>query len=158
MATRFMRRGVSKYYFLETIAALTMIPTRVEITAGTDLSKDIAAVEGWSSEAESIETPDMGSRYTSTIPGGEKAADSSFTFYEQLSDDAIETLLPSNAEGFVVILRKGDVPASKSMDIFPVRVASRTPEHSSGNDPARFSVKFAVTSPPALDKAVPALT
>jgi hypothetical protein len=53
-------------------------------------------------------------------------------------------------------MRKGDVPASKSMDVFPVRVASRAPAYSAGSDPAKFTVTFAVSAQPKLDAAVPA--
>ncbi|MFE3196821.1 hypothetical protein [Embleya sp. NPDC059237] len=157
---RFMRRGVSRFYFLKTIGAATGIPTRTELNGAgaTDLSPWIASIEGWASESEDIETPDMGSSYTSKIPGPESSADSSFTFYEDLAGDVVEQLLAKDVTGYVVILRKGDRPASKSMDIFSVRVASRPAEYSSGNDPARFTCKFSITAPPLLDQAVPPAT
>jgi hypothetical protein len=153
---RFVRRGVSKFYFLPTVAALTKIPTRSELTAGTDLSGYIADSAGWGLENASVATPDMGSTFEGSIPGIDSAPDSSFTFYEDLDTDTIETLLPKGTNGFVVVLRKGDKPLSESMDTFPVRVATRTTEYSAGNDPARFSVRFTITDVPALDAPVPA--
>ncbi|MFG3140956.1 hypothetical protein ACGFZA_32720 [Streptomyces sp. NPDC048211] len=155
---RFMRRGVTKIYFLSEIAAATNIPTRAELTGGTDLSGAISDIAGWSLGNSPIDTPDMGSTLTTSIPGEDKADASTLTFYEDKAGDTIEALLSKGEEGWVVILRKGDVPASKSMDIFPVRVASRAPAYSAGSDPAKFTVTFAVADDPTLDAAVPATT
>ncbi|MGW3657204.1 phage tail tube protein [Streptomyces sp. NPDC005151] len=155
---RFMRRGVTKIHFLSDITAATNIPTRQEITTGTDLSGAISDIAGWSLGNSPIDTPDLGSTLTTSIPGEDKADASTLTFYEDKAGDTIETLLSKGEEGFVVILRKGDVPASKSMDIFPVRVASRAPAYSAGSDPAKFTVTFAVSDKPTLDAAVPATT
>ncbi|GAA2136700.1 hypothetical protein GCM10009760_16370 [Kitasatospora kazusensis] len=156
---RFMRRGITKIYFLKTIAAPTNIPTRAELTTGpgaTDLSRLISDVEGWALENTPLETPDLGNAFASSIPGEDKAATSSLTFYEDLASETVETLLSKGTTGYVVILRKGDVPASKSLDAFPVRVASRAASYSTGTEPAKFKVVFAVTDIPTLDAAVPA--
>jgi hypothetical protein len=150
-----MRRGVTKIYFLEDITAATNIPIRQELTGGTDLSGAISDIAGWSLGNSPIDTPDLGSTLTTSIPGEDKADSSTLTFYEDQAGDTIETLLRKGAEGYIVILRKGDVPASKSMDIFPVRVASRAPAYSTGSDPAKFTVTFAVSGQPTLDAAVP---
>ncbi|WP_326624648.1 MULTISPECIES: hypothetical protein [unclassified Streptomyces] len=45
---RFMRRGITKIYFLPEIAAATNVPTRQEITSGTELSGAISDIAGWS--------------------------------------------------------------------------------------------------------------
>lgn len=153
-----MRRGVTKIYFLPEITAATNIPTRQEITTGTELSGAISDIAGWSLGNSPIDTPDLGSTLTTSIPGEDKADASTLTFYEDKAGDVIESLLSKGEEGYVVILRKGDVPASKSMDIFPVRVASRAPAYSAGSDPAKFTVTFAVADDPTLDAAVPATT
>lgn len=153
-----MRRGVTKIYFLPEITAATNVPTRQEITSGTELSGAISDIAGWSLGNSPIDTPDLGSTLTTSIPGEDKADASTLTFYEDKAGDTIETLLSKGEEGYVVILRKGDVPASKSMDIFPVRVASRAPAYSAGSDPAKFTVTFAVSDDPTLDAAVPATT
>lgn len=153
-----MRRGVTKIYFLPEITAATNVPTRSEITGGTELSGAISDIAGWSLGNSPIDTPDLGSTLTTSIPGEDKADASTLTFYEDKAGDTIETLLSKGEEGYVVILRKGDVPASKSMDIFPVRVASRAPAYSAGSDPAKFTVTFAVSDDPTLDAAVPATT
>ncbi|MEU3340406.1 hypothetical protein [Streptomyces sp. NPDC006668] len=155
---RFMRRGVTKFYFLKTIAATTNLPVRTELIGSnaTDLSGFVSDVAGWSLANSPIDTPDMGSTLTTNIPGEDKADSSSLTFYEDQAQETIETLLSKGVEGFIVIMRKGDVPESKSMDVFPVRVAGRAPAYSAGNDPAKFTVTFAIAGQPSLDQAVPA--
>ncbi|MFE7565404.1 hypothetical protein ACFU76_00325 [Streptomyces sp. NPDC057539] len=155
---RFMRRGITKILWLKNVVAETRIPTRAELSAPncTDLTEAMSDVDGWSLTNESIETPDMASTFSSSIPGNDKADNSSITFYEDQLSDAFETLLPKGAVGYVVFLRKGDIPGSKSLDSFPVQVASRTPQYNAGNEAAKFQAVFSITSPPTLDAAVPA--
>lgn len=153
-----MRRGVTKVLFLKTIAAADNVPIRTEMTGAnaTDLSGAVSDIAGWSLANSPIDTPDLGSTLTTSIPGEDKADASTLTFYEDQASEVNETLLSKGAEGFVVILRKGDVPASKSMDVFPVRVAGRAPAYSTGSDPAKFTVTFAIEGQPTLDAAIPA--
>jgi hypothetical protein len=152
-----MRRGVTKIYFLKAIASAANVPTRQELAAAnaTDLSGAISDIAGWSLANSPIDTPDLGSTLTTSIPGEDKADASTLTFYEDQAGDTIESLLSKGAEGFVVILRKGDIAGSKSMDVFPVRVAGRAPAYSTSSDPAKFTVTFAISDEPVLDAAVP---
>ncbi len=153
-----MRRGVTKIFFLKAIAAADNVPTRSELAASnaTDLSGAIADIAGWSLANSPVDTPDLGSTLTTSIPGEDKADASTLTFYEDKTSEEVETLLSKDEEGYVVILRKGDIPQSKSMDVFPVRVAGRAPAYSTGSDPAKFTVTFAISGTPELDAAIPA--
>ncbi|MCF0086590.1 MULTISPECIES: hypothetical protein [unclassified Streptomyces] len=153
---KYMRRGTSKFYFVPTIAAETMLPTRTELTAGTEFSEYIAAMDGWTVTNNEIETPDMADTYDSTIPGSDKADTSSFTFYEDEVDAELETTFAKGTTGYVVILRKGDVPANESMDVFPIRVASQSPQYTADNEAAKFMVTCSITSRPLQGAAVPA--
>ncbi|MFE3381648.1 phage tail tube protein [Streptomyces anulatus] len=152
---KYMRRGTSKFYFLETIAAATMIPTRTELTAGTEFSEFIAAMDGWTVANNEIETPNMADTYDSTIPGSDKADTSTFTFYEDEVNAEIEEMLAKGTTGYVVILRKGDVPANNSMDVFPIRVASQSPQYTADNEAAKFVVTCSITSRPVQGAPVP---
>lgn len=155
---KFSRKGTTKILFTDTIAAPTMIPTRAEITGATKLTPSIAAIDGFSVENQEIETPTMESTFDAKIPGSDQAADSTITFYEDDTANALETELAKGTEGFVIILRKGDVPASTSMDIYPVRVASISPAYTVDNEAAKFMAKFSITEPPVIGAAVPAAT
>lgn len=155
---RFSRKGVTKILFLETITDINYLPTRAELTGATKLTKQIAATEGFNLENQEIPTPDLESTFTAKIPGDDEAGDSSLTFYEDDASSTLEEALAKGTTGFIVILRKGDVPASKSMDVWPVRVASKSSAVSVENEAAKWTAKFSITDTPALDVAVPAAT
>ncbi|MEU3399504.1 hypothetical protein [Streptomyces filamentosus] len=154
---KFSRRGVSVFLWLPTIAdTVGLKATRAELDGSTNLSSAIASISGFTLENQSIETPDMGDDFDSSIPGSDQAEDSSFTFYEDKTTDEIEQLLKKGSVGYVGILRKGDIPGSKSMDIFPVRVGSQSPAFTTDNEAAKFDVRFTITRRPAQGLAVPA--
>jgi hypothetical protein len=154
-STRYTSRGSTKCYWVATISSKAA-PTRSELNAGTDLSPQLMDAEGWSVESEQIETPDLATRYTSTIPGSITAEDSSLTMYASKNGVDARALLPRDAVGFIVWLDGGDVAANK-MDVFPVTVSSVSKQRSaSGEDADTLVISFAITSEPAENVAVPA--
>lgn len=155
---RFIRRGITVVRFAPVLANYKLGVSRAEITSSINLTDEVAEMAGWMLEGSQVAVPDMGSRFEKNIPGTSSAGDSSLTFYEDDDDDEIEVLLPKDTAGFILLLRKGDKPTSKSLDAFPVRVTSRAAEFSAGNEPARFQVRFSITDEPELDLAVPAAT
>ncbi|MET7713660.1 hypothetical protein [Streptomyces sp. NPDC005407] len=153
---RFNRRGVTKILFAPTIADTSYIPTRTELNSAEKLTKQIKAVEGFALENQTIETPDLDSKFTSKIEGEDQAADSSLTLYEDDASSTLEETLAKGTTGYIIILRKGDIPASNSMDVYPVTVASKSSPISVDNEAATWMAKFAITDTPTLDAAVPA--
>jgi hypothetical protein len=154
---RFNRKGTTQIKFLPTIASSSLLPTRAEITAGTEYTAQIAAIDGWSLENQPIETPDMASTFVSKIGGDDSAADSSLTFYEDDTLDDIETDLAKGTEGFVVIFSKGDVASAKGMDVFPVTVVSNSKAYTTDNEAAKITVQFTITDRPAFNQTVPSM-
>lgn len=152
--SRFFPTGTTKYVFCATIANKNA-PQRAEIDAGTDLSGEIAEVEGWQVTSELIDVPDINSRFTSKIPGRTSADDSSITFYADPSGADARTLFPRDTEGFILRMDGGDVPGRK-MDVFPVRVSSVPKEMGTGDGAATLTVMFAITSEPAENVTIPA--
>ncbi|MFF3337811.1 hypothetical protein [Streptomyces flavidovirens] len=152
--TRFLRRGISKILWVMDLGD-PKYPSRREINSAFGLTDAVSDIEGWALENDPIETPDMGSTFNSSIPGNDKAENSSLTFYEDRFSDAIEQQLPKGAKGYVVLLRKGDLPGSRSVDVFPVQVATRAATYSTGNEAAKFKVDFTITDEPSLDRPVP---
>jgi hypothetical protein len=152
---KYMRRGTSRFFFVPSIAADSMIPTRAELSAGTEFSPYIAAMDGWTVANQEIDTPDMADTYDSTIPGSDKADTSTFTFYEDEEDADLEELFAKGTNAHIVILRKGDVPGNKSMDVFPIRVASQSPQYTVDNQAAQFMATCSITSRPLQGAAVP---
>ena len=151
---RFMRRGKAKAFFLPTVASPTTAPTSAEVTAGTDLTAKIADMSGWLLEASKIDTPDLSSRFVSSIPGEQSVKDSSLTFYgdDAASVDAIKTALAVDTIGYAYFMHSGQA-VGKPADLFPVRVMSVGNEYSVGTDPARYMIGFAITAPPRIDIA-----
>jgi hypothetical protein len=154
-STRYTARGNTKCYWVATIASKSA-PTRSELNAGTDLSPQLMDAEGWSVESEQIETPDLATRYTSTIPGSITAEDSSLTMYASKNGVDARALMPRDAVGYIVWLDGGDV-ASNKMDVFPVTVSSVSKQRSaSGEDADTLVFSYAITSEPAESVSVPA--
>jgi hypothetical protein len=152
---RYIDAGVTKIFYLPACANPSA-PTRAEITAGTDLSDQIASAAGWQLQGAEVETPDLGSTFNSKIPGKTSVDDSSLTFYADLSGDDVRSVLPRGTTGFIFIADGGDVPGNKA-DNYPVRVRSvgkaRTVE---GTSAKVLTVSFSITSEPAEDVPVPA--
>ncbi|MFI0929627.1 hypothetical protein ACH4TP_37750 [Streptomyces sp. NPDC021012] len=153
---RFNRRGKTKILFAPTLASSSYIPTRSELGGATKLTKAVAAVEGFQLENQPIDTPDLESTFTGKIAGEDQAADSTLTFYEDDTDNTLETALAKGVSGYIIILRKGDIPASPSMDVYPVTVASKSSTITVDNEAAKWMAKFVITDTPALDVPVPA--
>ena len=154
--TRYFDPEVSKVYFLTTIAASTFIPTRTEITAGKDLTDEIADLNGWVVGSDQLDTPDMGSRFPKKIGGMLTVDDSSLTFYADEAGDDIRSVLPRQTRGFIVFCDGGDVEDNKA-DCFPVEVLSNSQQRSL-SDAARRMVQFSITDRPAESFALPANT
>lgn len=154
-STRYTSRGTTKFYWVAAIADPDA-PTRLELDAGTDLSPQVADRSGWSVSSEMIQTPDLASRYTSTIPGTISAEDSSITFYMDKEGVDARALMPRDQAGFIVILDGGDVAANK-MDVYPVTVTSHSKNREVGGKTAdTLVISYAITSEPSENVPVPA--
>lgn len=152
---RFNRKGTTKIYYLPTIVATTLIPTTSEITAGTDYTGQINAIDGWSLENQPIETPDMASTFVSKIGGDDSAADSSLTFYEDSTLDDVETNLAKGTSGFIVIFSKGKTTGAKGMDVYPITVVSNSKAYTADNEAAKITVQFTITDRPLFNGTAP---
>ena len=150
--TRYFRKGVTKIYYLPACADISA-PTRAELDAGTDLSDEIADISGWQVTSEMVSAPDLGSRFTSKIPGEITADNSSINFYASRDSMDVRTLLPRDTTGFIAILDEGEGVGHK-FDLFAVTVAS-APKVRSFADPAQIQVNFAITSEPAENLDIP---
>src|SRR5690349_19847070 len=113
-ANRFFRPGTTKCYWVPSISNKAA-PTRSELNAGSDFSKDVADISGWMVTGAKIDTPDLNSRFVSNIPGLTSAGDSSITFYASDTGSDVRALMPRDASGFIVWMDGGDV-AGRKMD------------------------------------------
>lgn len=155
VSERYFQPEISKVHFLTAIAAATHIPVRAEITAGTDLTDEIADIAGFQVTGADIATPDMGKRFTKSIPGRKTAANSSITVYADLAGADARTVLTEGLNGFMVFMDGGDVPG-QPMDVYPVRVKAVGKARSVGDSAMQLVIEFTITGAPVVDEDIPA--
>lgn len=153
-ASRFFRPGVTKCYWVVSIANIAA-PTRSELNAGSDLSKDILDISGWMVSGQAISTPDLNSRFVGNIPGLTSADESSISFYQGETGVDVRSLMPRDTSGNIIWLDGGDV-AGRKMDVFPVRILSLGKTRSMGSEAARLVIQYSVTTEPAENVTIPA--
>lgn len=152
---RYWPVGTTKWVWVPTIANYLVAITRGEINAGTDLSGEIADLDGWTVSSNQIDTPDVNSRFRSKIPGPIEAEDSSLTIYADPSGTDVRSLLPRDTSGYVVRMDGGDV-AGRKCSIFPVKVASQNKLMGTDEEAGRIEIAFTITRIPAEDLTIPA--
>jgi hypothetical protein len=154
---RYMRRGNTKFYYVPTIANKSA-PTVVEITAGTDLSPQVAEVAGFEFANSPISSPDFANAFTPQVPGEDTASESSFTFYEIGGTDAIYTAQAKGATAYVAIFAKGlagALPATADKcEIWPITIGSKARQYTADNEAAKYRVVYNVTAAPTVDVAL----
>lgn len=150
---RYIPAGVTRYLWVPTIDDISA-PTLAEISAGTDLTAEVAEATGFSTESDQVETPDYGSRVKAKIPGMITLADSTLKLYTSKTATDARTLLTQDLAGFVVICPAG-IATSGKMNIFPATVASSTIDQVAPGDVATMTVGISVTGQPELNVAIP---
>ncbi len=162
-AARYYHVGTTTVYWLLAVANPQAAPTRLEINAGTDLSRvtgggdsgDIAAMAGWTTTSANVGTPDIRSRFVGSVPGRITAEDSSITFYLDPAGQDVRTVLARDDTGFVLVCWGGDA-TGRLADLFPVRV-SNIPKSFGDDQAVQTTVGFAITRAPTEDIALPAV-
>jgi hypothetical protein len=150
---RFFRRGVSKTRFLPAQAGTS--PTRPEITAGVDLSVDLAAINGFQFSNAPIATPDLSDNFDSQITGPDTVGDSSMDFYDQDNASTIRTAVAKGTAGVVLLMPYGDVP-TKRCESWRATSTGVNDAWSLDATAAQFNVSFAITSRPTQAGVIPA--
>lgn len=152
MSERFFRAGTTKFVWVSTLAAFPAA-TDTEVTAGVDLSPEIAGVNGFSFTNQPIKTPDMASAFESSIPGKDAAEDSNLEMYQIKGTDPIRAALPKGDIGWMVIAFDGYASSAAAngdlVDIWPAQVASNSKMYTAENESAKYRVVFTITDPPA---------
>jgi hypothetical protein len=149
---RFDEASVLRIYFVTTIANKSA-PTRAELNAGSDLTAEVSAINGFSTSSDTLDAPDFGSRFVSQVPGAITAEDSSIEVYRSSTSSDIRSLLPRDTAGFIVVFPEGDTTGLK-MDVYPVKVKTAAKPHDQ-NATAKHTISFAITSIPAENVTVP---
>jgi hypothetical protein len=153
IAEKFSALDGLELVWLPLIAATTLIPTRAEIDAGTDLTTEIAGWDGFEVDPQDIETPSL-ARYTGTIPGRIQITPGVLRIYADRGADDARDILSDGTVGYLAWFDSGDVAAEK-MDVWPVQV-NRLSKARSMEDATLLSVRFSHPRLPVEDLTVPA--
>jgi hypothetical protein len=151
-----MRKGVTRFYFVPTIASTALVPTSTEVNGGTRLDTQVAEVNGFRYSNNPIQVPDMSTAFVSNIPGEDAVEDTNLTFYEDKTSNPISTALAKGTTGYVVVFYAGiagtSVAAGDKCDVWPIQVASNAHQYTAANEAAQYQVVFAPTAPPGENK------
>lgn len=156
---RYFRRGITKIWFVPTVASASLIPTAAEVIAGTHLTvkaspadESVMGITGFKFTNSPIDTPDLADSFTGNIPGEDKVDASSLDFYEGKTSNAIKTALAKGTKGYIVIFFAGIAGATPAAgdkaDVWPVTSTGPSRNYSAGNEAASYSAPFAMTGAP----------
>lgn len=157
VAEKFIHPGVTTILFVPTIANVDA-PTRAELDAGTDLTREVIGASGWQITSNRVAYNPLHTTFTPSIAGRTSVEESSLTLPQDIAGDDVREVLPRGADGYIVIMHGGYVAASP-MDVWPVEVSSLgKPVTTEGSEIASIVVSFAIPAEPAEDIAIPAAT
>lgn len=144
--------GTTKVYVVTTISNY-LSPTRAELDAGLDVTRQVREINGFTYKADTIDRPDYATTFTAQVTGRQKAEDSSLVIYAAQSGvDARQTLV-FGYSGYVVLMDGGDT-TGYLMDIYPVKITA-APKQRNDSDPLAIMYQFAITRVPAENVAIP---
>jgi hypothetical protein len=153
--TKYTSIGLTKIYYLPSVSAVNLTPTRAEMNAGTDVSGQVADWTGWIVSGVQINTPDLSSVFESSIAGRVSAAKSSITFYASQTGVDIGSLLPRTTTGFIQWLDGGDISGNQC-EVYPVTVMACGIDRDNKMTLAdRVMVDFAITRQPGQNLIIP---
>lgn len=150
---RYYPRGKTQYHALPAVADPDAGPTRPELDAGTRLT-DIASVSGFTLNNSPAPTPDLDSKFTSSVPGEDTAETPSFTFWDDDDDTTIRDVLAKDTSLFIVRMPYGDVPG-KRCEVWDV-TSTGVNDGTDMGTPGQFMVGFSVNETPVQDAVIPA--
>jgi hypothetical protein len=120
---RYSPRSVEKWYWIDRSAVAGATPTRAEIVAGTDMSRAIAAVSGFTESSNFTEVPDVSEHKTGKILDGVSLEDGTINFYGARDGADASAFFAMGDLGYVLHLPYGDTAGLK-YDLFTVEVGS----------------------------------
>lgn len=135
--------------FVATIAN-TASPTVTEITGGVNLTDFIITLDA-STSGNTLPTPTFASLFETSISGTVTAT---FTaeFYRDDTNDLAWNTLPRGTNGFIVVSRfgyTGGTPtAGDDIEVWPVRITTRSAMALTNNEVQRFGIEAAIPSVP----------
>lgn len=133
-------------------------PTSAEIAAGTDITEFLQSLDT-PLEGEAVPSMDLSSAYRKTVAGPFGGEISSVMYREDaVVDDIAFPLFPRNTTGYFVIRRFGGstvaFAAADVVEVWPVRVITRSPAAAESAAVQSFSANFAGLDDPVVDAVI----
>lgn len=160
--TAFFRPGVTKCFFVPTIAASTLIPTAAEVNAGSNLGGTaavplLADVSGFSFKNAPIEVSTWVDNFKGKVPGWDVLDDSELIFNDYTTTNTLRTTLAKNVSGNIVWFPAGTAGATPAAadkcDVFP-GISTGPAKLYSSSENARWRTTWAGTARPVQDVAL----
>lgn len=149
---RVIADGEVKVAFVSGGVTTKTAPTFAEVTSGTDITSYLQSLDT-PLDGESVDSSDLSSAFNKNV-AGTYGGGASATMYRDDTTDTAWTTFPRNTTGDIVIRRFGGsttaFATSDSVEVWPVRVITRSPATMDRNSVQSFSVDFATTEEPAL--------
>lgn len=137
--------------FATTVASIAA-PTAAEVAAATDLTGFCVSLNA-ASQGNTVPTPSFDTLFETSIPGTVQAQFQADFYRDDEDDDAWDTL-PRGTDGFFIIARFGgtgtdNLPiATDVVEVWPVKVTSRSMQNLASNQVQMFSVQCSVPVEP----------
>ncbi len=145
--------------FATTVANIAA-PTAAEVAAATDLTAFCVSLNA-ASQGNTVPTPSFDTLFETSVPGTVQAQFQADFYRDDENDDAWDTL-PRGTNGFFIISRFGgagadNLPiATDKVEVWPVKVTSRTMQNMASNQVQMFSVQCSVPVEPSEASTVAA--
>lgn len=136
-------------------ASNTDKPTAADINGAIEITSYVTGLN-FGTTGSAVPTPDLKRLFETSIEGTVTGS-AQFDCYRDDELDTAWTLLPRGTVCTVLISRFGGIPASgDGVEVYPVRVTSRTNANLANNTPATFTTTFAMSDEPSEDAIVQA--
>lgn len=156
-SSRYITPGTTKIVFLADGAAVSPgAPTRLEINAGTDISREVRGIEGFAVTASLTEDRELDSDFVGSGRGTRTTEESALSCYADKTGADIRALLQVGESGLLLFMDGGDVSGSL-MDIYPIEVASQAKERDmEGGQRAGIRIVVGIPYVPFENVVIPA--
>ena len=143
-------------------AAADLTPKAAEVAAATELTEFLISLTA-NSQGNAVPTPKLKSMFETSIPGTSSAQFSAEMYRDSVpANDEAWNLLPRNTAGVFYISRFGGTGADllpiagDDIEVWPVRVISRSASAMSSNTAQTFTLTCSVPKEPNEDATVAA--
>lgn len=139
--------------FSKTRPADLHAPTAAELNAAVDLTSFIISITA-QSQGNTVPTPNIDTLFETSVPGTSQASFTADMYRDDAGDTAWDTL-PRGVVGYFFISRFGGTGADykpvagEAIEVWPVRITSRTASAMASNTAQTFTCVAAVPEEPA---------